>query len=95
MAERRKPFRYQKHKNINTMLATKLSLRSDAPMPLIAALPYALALTGDADTGQGFAYNPHSQLSEFSASRDFSTCREDESVGGFLSKSRSDTKKDD
>jgi hypothetical protein len=75
------------------MIATKLNIRSDAAIPLIAALPYALAFVGSADTSHGFAYNPQSQLSTFSASRDFSTCREDESVG--LLRSKSDTKKDD
>lgn len=77
------------------MIAKKLNLSSDAAMPLIAALPYALAFDGGADIGRGFAYNPGSQLSEFSASRDFSTCREDESVNPLFGRSKSDTKKDD
>ncbi|HVT29798.1 MAG TPA: hypothetical protein VHE81_17400 [Lacipirellulaceae bacterium] len=76
------------------MTIRKLIVNTRGAMPVIAALPYALAFSGDTGGGGGFAYNPNSQLSEFSASRDFSTCREDESVSSFF-KTKSDTQKDD
>jgi hypothetical protein len=75
------------------MNATKLHIKTDAAIPLIAALPFALA-TSSAETGASFNYNPATQLATFRSGRDFSTCREDESVPSFFS-SRSDTKKDD
>jgi len=76
------------------MNATKLAIKTNAAIPLIAALPFALA-TSSAETGASFTstYNPATQLATFRSGRDFSTCREDESVGFF--NSRSDTKKDD
>jgi len=74
------------------MNATKLAIKTDAAIPLIAALPFALAISG-VETGASFNYNPGTQLAVFRGGRDFSTCREDESVGIF--NSRSDTKKDD
>jgi hypothetical protein len=77
------------------MKVTKLSINSGGAMPFIAAFPYALAFTGDADGGGGFTYNPHEQLPKFSASGNFSTCREDESVNPLFGRSKSDTKKDD
>jgi hypothetical protein len=72
----------------------KLTLRNDAAMPLIAALPYAMAVTAIGE-GAGFTYDPTSQLSAFSASKNYSTCREDESVRKFFGPSKSDTQKDD
>lgn len=76
------------------MEVTKLTLDSSAAMPLIAALPYRVVLDGP-DVENPVIYDAESQISVFAGRRDFSTCREDESVGGFFSKSRSDTKKDD
>jgi hypothetical protein len=76
------------------MEVTKLMLPSNAAMPLIAALPYRVVLDGP-DVESPFTYNPETQISVFASRRDYSTCREDESVGGFFAKSKSDTKKDD
>jgi hypothetical protein len=77
------------------MNATKLAIKTDAAIPLIAALPFALA-TGGVEMGASFTstYNPATQLATFRGGRDFSTCREDESVSPIWN-SRSDTKKDD
>ena len=77
---------------VNNMNATKLHIKTDAAIPLIAALPFALS-TGGAETGASFNYNPVTQLATFRCGRGYSTCREDDSVGWFPSKS--DTKKDD
>ena len=74
------------------MQATKLHIKTDAAIPLIAALPFALAISG-AESGASFNYNPGTQLATFRGGRNFSTCREDDSVGWLPSKS--DTKKDD
>jgi hypothetical protein len=76
------------------MKIVKLARTSGAAMPLIAALPYRVVL----DSPDGFApftYDPETQLSVFAGGRDFSTCREDESVYPLFGKSKSDTKKDD
>jgi len=56
----------------------------------MAALPYGIR--ADAQDQSAIVYDPGTQLTHF-AGRDFSTCRYDESVGVFNSKS--DTKKDD
>ena len=77
----------------NSMTATKLHIKTDAAIPLIAALPFALVTSG-AEMGAAFNYNPATQLATFRSGRDFSTCRVDESAGGFLG-SKSDTRKDD
>lgn len=69
----------------------KLSVKTSSIIPLMAALPYRVAM--DSPAVCGIEYDPATQLSYF-ASRDFSTCREDESAGGIFS-SKSDTKKDD
>lgn len=75
------------------MNVTKLTLTPQATMPLIAALPYRVVIDGpDAETP--YTYNPDTQVTMFASRRDFSTCREDESAGGWFS-SKSDTKKDD
>jgi hypothetical protein len=80
-------------RKVNTMNATKLAIKTDAAIPLIAALPFALAISG-AETGASFNYNPATQLATFRSGRDFSTCREDDSAGGLFS-TKSDTQKDD
>lgn len=69
----------------------KLSIRTDAAIPLMAALPYRIAM--DRPTEARIEYDPEIQLTRF-AGRDFSTCRCEESAGGLFS-SKSDTKKDD
>jgi len=81
---------------VNTMNATKLAIKTDAAIPLIAALPFALATSG-AETGASFTstYNPATQLATFRGGRGFSTCREDESVRPFFGPSKADTQKDD
>lgn len=76
------------------MEVTKLTLTSQAAMPLIAAIPYRVVLDGP-DVENPVTYNPATQISVFAGRRDFSTCREDESVNPFFGKSKSDTKKDD
>jgi len=72
------------------MNVTKLSVKTTAAIPLMAALPYGIR--ADAQDQSAIVYDPGTQLTHF-AGRDFSTCRYDESVGVFNSKS--DTKKDD
>ena len=75
------------------MNATKLHIKTDAAIPLIAALPFALA-ESRTETGTSFNYNPTTQLATFRSGSGYSTCREDESVSPIWN-SRSDTKKDD
>jgi hypothetical protein len=58
----------------------------------MAALPYSVVLDPPAEGD--IVYDPTTQVTHFGG-RNFSTCRYDESVGGILSKSRSDTQKDD
>jgi len=76
------------------MNATKLHIKTDAAIPLIAALPFALATSG-AETGASFNYNPATQLATVRSGRGFSTCREDESVNPLFGASKADTQKDD
>jgi hypothetical protein len=60
----------------------------------MAALPYAVTVeTTDAEAS--FSYDPIRQLTMVASSKGYSTCQYEESVGGFLSKSRTDTKRDD
>jgi len=75
------------------MIVTKATVADPAMLPFIAALPYRV-IVDDNDTESGFTYNPETQISVFAGRRDFSTCREDESVWSIFS-SKSDTKKDD
>lgn len=72
----------------------KMNIVTDAAIPLIAALPFALATSG-AEMGASFNYNPATQLASFRNGRGFSTCREDESVRPFFGPSKADTQKDD
>lgn len=77
------------------MMPTPRIVETDAIIPVMAALPYEIAIS-DPEPGEDcVSYDPQNQVTLFAGRRDFSTCREDESVGGFLSKSKSDTKKDD
>ncbi len=77
------------------MNAKKLNIRTDAAIPLIAALPFALATSGS-EMGTSFTstYNPATQLATFQNGRG-SICREDESVNPLFGRSKSDTQKDD
>ena len=74
------------------MKAERLELHTSAVVPLMAALPYSIE-TEECDEA-GVIYDPTSQLTVY-AGRNYSTCRYDDSIGGILSKSRSDTQKDD
>jgi hypothetical protein len=76
------------------MTATKQNIKMPGVIPLLAALPYRIAVEG-LDSEPAFSYNPISQTTRFASSRGYSTCQYEESVGGFISKSRTDTKKDD
>ncbi|OGA67696.1 MAG: hypothetical protein A3G81_11185 [Betaproteobacteria bacterium RIFCSPLOWO2_12_FULL_65_14] len=69
----------------------KLSVKTDAAIPLIAALPYRVEMDRPEDAR--IEYDPETQLTVY-AGRNFSTCRCDESAGGFF-QSKSDTQKDD
>lgn len=75
------------------MVVKPLVLETDAMIPVMAALPYAVSIN-DPEAEQPFTYDPETQLTIFAGRRDFSTCREDESVARLFS-SKSDTKKDD
>lgn len=76
------------------MQVEKLLNNTNDVMPLIAALPYRISLDLEApDTA--VAYDPTQQQTICTmGKRDYSTCREDDSAGGWLS-TKSDTKKDD
>ncbi len=76
------------------MQVSKLTLLSDSVMPLIAMFPYRVVLD-NVDGESSVMYDPDTQLSVFAGGRDYSTCREDESINPFFGKSKSDTKKDD
>lgn len=76
------------------MNVAKLTLTSEAAMPLIAALPYRVVVDGPCEENT-VTYNPETQFSVFAGGRDFSTCRVDESVNPLFGKSKSDTQKDD
>ena len=74
------------------MHAQRMVINTEAVIPLMAALPYAITL--DEPDEQGIDYDPRSQLTVY-AGRGFSTSRYDESVNPLFGKSRSDTQKDD
>ena len=76
------------------MTAVKQSIKMGGVIPLLAALPYRIAVEGS-DSETAFSYDPISQQTRFASSRGYSTSSYEESVGGFIGKSRSDTKKDD
>ena len=76
------------------MTAVKENIRTTGVIPLLAALPYRIAVE-DSDSESAFSYDPISQQTMFASSRGGSTCQYEESVGGIISKSRTDTKKDD
>ncbi len=76
------------------MTAVKQTVRTGGVIPLLAALPYRIAVAGS-DSEPSFSYDPVSQQTKFASKRDFSTCQYEESVGGIVTKSRTDTKKDD
>jgi hypothetical protein len=76
------------------MTAVKQNIKTAGVIPLLAVLPYRIAVEGS-DSEPSFSYDPISQQTRFASSRGYSTCQYEESVGGFISKSRTDTKKDD
>lgn len=68
---------------------------SNKVIPLMAALPYKIVLENTESSEENIKYNPILQYT-IVAGGDYSTSREDESVGmRFTPASRSDTKKDD
>jgi hypothetical protein len=73
--------RPQHQPEVITMNILRLSVETNAIIPLMAALPYRIALDPPAEAS--FAYDPETQLTHF-AGRNFSTCRYDESAGGVL-----------
>lgn len=91
------PLKQTHIKQRNNMIAIKRTIRSGGRIPLIAALPYSItaAAADNAPSFRSCSYDPVSQLTVFAGGRDYSTCREDESINPFFGKSRSDTKKDD
>jgi hypothetical protein len=76
------------------MMVEKLLLTEPKVIPLIAALPYAIQAERF-ECESAFTYDPTTQLTQFAGSRDYSTCRYEESVNPLFGKSRSDTQKDD
>lgn len=72
------------------MQIEKIINRSANQLPIIAALPFSISF--DESVAEIGDYNPQQQLTRF-AGRGYSTCRYEESVGIF--NSRSDTQKDD
>lgn len=75
------------------MHAERLAIKTSGVIPLMAALPYKITVD-ELPNDVGVQYDPKTQSTVY-AGRNFSTCREDESIGGLVFKSRSDTKKDD
>lgn len=73
------------------IIPTPMILESSSVIPVMAALPYAI--TGLNDDLEPAFYEPATQLMICSRGN-YSTCRYDESAGGWFS-SKSDTKKDD
>jgi hypothetical protein len=69
----------------------RLKISTNAAIPLMAALPYGIAV--DRPEGESVRYDPETQLTIF-AGRNFSTCRNEESAGGIF-QSKADTSKDD
>lgn len=62
-------------------------------VPLMAALPYRVGVE-DEPVDAGLQYSPALQRTVFAGQRNYSTCREDDSVWGIFS-TKSDTQKDD
>jgi len=76
---------------MEVVVVEKLVLETEAVIPLMAALPYGVAMEAPAEIP--IMYDPKNQLSRVEG-RNYSTCRYDESAGGLFS-SKSDTQKDD
>lgn len=74
------------------MHAERMEINTNAVIPFMAALPYAI--TADEPDETGIQYDPGTQRTIY-AGRNFSTCRYEESVNPLFGKSRSDTQKDD
>lgn len=65
-------------------------------VPLLAALPFSIEVGKAEAQPEAFRYSPMDQRTVYHmGNRDYSTCKMDESIGGVLHKSKSDTKKDD
>ncbi len=69
----------------------KVVLPGDSAKPLMAVLPYVVKLQpGERDAP---SYDPTRQRTVYAAGRNYSTCRNDDSVGFW--NSRADTQTDD
>jgi hypothetical protein len=75
------------------MQVEKLVNTTSDVVPLIAALPYVITVEPN-NSEPPAIYDPEEQQTIYSMGRDYSTSREDDSAGGWLS-TKSDTKKDD
>jgi hypothetical protein len=85
---------YSHHQGDNQMQVEKLVNTTADVVPLIAALPYRITVETERDESSA-VYDPEQQQTIHTmGKRDYSTCREDDSAGGWLS-TKSDTKKDD
>jgi hypothetical protein len=76
------------------MTAIKQNIRTGSVIPLLAALPYRITVESS-DSEPSFSYDAITQHTRFASARNGSTCQYEESVGGIINKSRTDTKKDD
>jgi hypothetical protein len=77
-----------------SMTVSAVIVETDDVIPLMAALPYEIAIS-DPDVTAQYEYDPHRQLTIFSKGpRDYSTSRCDESIWSIF-ETKSDTKKDD
>lgn len=72
------------------MLQVHKLARLGQPVPLLAAFPFSISV-GETAT----PLIPPGMDHVCMGKRDYSTCVNEESVGGFLAKSKSDVKKDD
>lgn len=75
------------------MKVERLVVKTDAAIPLIAALPYAIS-ADERTVESAPQYDAVSQMTVYGAGRNYSTCREDDSAGGIFS-TKADTKRDD
>lgn len=78
------------------MIKTKTINTSNSIIPVIASLPYSISIEEN-EVSNNLDYNPLLQKTIYSMGRDYSTCREDESVRTIFifDPSKSDTKRDD
>jgi len=80
------------------MRLKKHSDTSAETIPLLAALTYSVDVNPSEETSESPAYDPTNQRTVYGmGKRNYSTCREDDSVGGLFDfgSVKSDVKKDD